>query len=197
AEVDSCPCLRPDPRRPATARQDAEPQSPCGPATTPAPSFAILRADFSLGEGLAYKSDVLRLLRHTVSQVRDAGKLPEVHRGSESSCAARGLTGRCPVTIKLMPYVVGMVFKNGESTVQLLDQNHTSQFVGERHLSQGQDKTGVAARFFAKTIAATDSKQQRNRVHLLAFEKLGEFLRGKLFASRIEENELVALLSAG
>ncbi len=52
-----------------------------------------------------------------------------------------------------------MVLKNGESAVQLLDQNHAGQFVGERHLSQGQHKTGVATGFFAEAVAATNREQ--------------------------------------
>ncbi len=57
-----------------------------------------------------------------------------------------GLTGRCPVTIKLMSQMIGMILQNGESTVKLLHQNHARQFVGQRHLSQGQRKPGLAPR---------------------------------------------------
>ena len=87
--------------------------------------------------------------------------------------------------------MVGMMLKNGESTVKLLDQNHAGQFVGQCHLSQGQRKTSVTPRFFAEAVAATNGEQQRYRVQLLALQKLGQLFGGKLFSARIEENQLV------
>jgi len=35
-----------------------------------------------------------------------------------------------PVTIKLMSQMIGMTLENGESTVELLEQNHARQLVG-------------------------------------------------------------------
>src|ERR1700694_5498887 len=128
--------LRPDPRRPASAQRPAERPSLCGPATATCLAFAVRRTDFSLGEGLDCKFRLVTPVRNTVSQFRAPGKLPQVHRGWESSLSRMGLTGRCPVTIKLMSQMIGMILENGESTIKLLHQNYTRQLVGQRHLSQ-------------------------------------------------------------
>lgn len=71
--------------------------------------------------------------------------------------------------------MVGMMLKNSESSVELLDQNHAGEFVGQCHLSEGQGKSSVTPRFFAEAVAATNGEQQRDRVPLLAFQKLGQF----------------------
>ena len=67
---------------------------------------------------------MFRLSGNTLNQCRSAVKLPEVHRVWESSLVQMGLSGRCPVTIQLMSQMIGMILKNGESAVKLLQQNH-------------------------------------------------------------------------
>ncbi len=110
----------------------------------------------------------------TLSQFRPRGKLPEVHRGGEFELVGLGLTGRCPVTIKLMSQMIGMIRENGKSTIKLLHQNHARQFVRQRHLSQGQRKTSTAPSFVTEAVAAANREQQRGRIHLLALQKLGQ-----------------------
>src|ERR1700693_2049028 len=72
---------------------------------------------FHWGRASTTNSDLFRLSRNTVSQFSAPGKLPEVHRGWESSLSRMRLTGRCPVIIKLMPQMIGMILKDGESTI--------------------------------------------------------------------------------
>src|SRR5713101_6176901 len=185
--------LRPDHRRLASALRSAKRPSLCGPATALAPSFVVRRTGFSLGEGLAYK---FRLVSPVKEYSKPISRRWEAARGAsgwDSRLARMGLTGRCPVTIKLMSQMIGVMLENGESPVKLLDQNHARQFVRQRHLSQRQDKPGLAPCFLTEAIAATNREEQRCRVHLLALQKLGQLFGGKLFPARIEENQLVPL----
>jgi len=88
-----------------------------------------------MGEGLANEFRLFRLSTNTVSQFRARGKLPEVHSKTGIKSVHQRLTGRCPITTKLMSQMIGMFLQNRESTVKLLQQNHTGQFVRERHPS--------------------------------------------------------------
>src|SRR6266849_4234015 len=140
ASADLGLALRSGHRLLASALRSAERPSLCGPATALAPSFVVRRTGFSLGRASPTNSDLFRLSRYTVSQFRAPGKLPEVHRGWTRDSREWGLTGRCPVTIKLMSQMIGVILENSESSVKLLDQNHPRQLMRQRHLSQGQDK---------------------------------------------------------
>jgi len=62
---------------------------------------------------------------------------------------------------------------------------------GQSHPTEGKRKSGLAPRFCAEAVAAADAEQERDGVHLLAIEKLGQFFGGKLLAARIKENQLV------
>src|ERR1700680_2580452 len=104
-----------------------------------------------------------------------------------------GLTGRCPVTIKLMSQMVGMILEDGQSAINLLHQNHARQLVRQRHLSQGQSKASEAACFFTEAVTAANREQQWCRVHLFALKKASQLFGRKLFPPRIEENQLEPL----
>jgi hypothetical protein len=74
-----------------------------------------------LGEGLAYK---FRLVSPVKKYSKPVSRPWEAARGSSRlgiKSLGDGLTGRCPVTIKLMSQMIGMILENGESTIQLLD----------------------------------------------------------------------------
>src|ERR1700681_3567569 len=131
--------------------------------------------------------------RRSSKTFRAPGKLPQVHRGWESSLARMGLTGRCPVTRKLMSQMIGMILKNSKSTIELLRQNHARQLVRQRHLSQGEDHPGLAPCFFTEAVTATNREQQRCRVHLFALQKLSQLFGRELFPPRIEEDQPVPL----
>jgi hypothetical protein len=165
AEADFRPSLRLCLRLPAGVLQPAKPPSLCGPASTPAPSFVIRRTDFSFwGRASPTDSDLFRLSRNTVSQSGIAVKLPEVHRGRRIESRAGRLTGRCPVTMRLMSQMIGMMLENGESAVELFQQNDARQFVRQRHLAQRERKSGSLARFVTETIAAANREEQRDGV---------------------------------
>lgn len=90
--------------------------------------------------------------------------------------------------------MIGVILENGESAVELFHQNHAREFVRQRHLSQGQRKSGPSARLVAETITAANREQKRNRVELLALQKLGQLFGGKLLSPRIEKDQLVPLI---
>jgi hypothetical protein len=91
-----------------------------------------------------------------------------------------------------MSQMIGVIFENGESAVELLEQNDTREFVGQSHLSEGEGKRGVAARIRSEAVGGANGEQERYGVQLLALQERGELFGGKLLAWRIEENELVA-----
>src|SRR5712692_4416724 len=151
--------LRPDHRRLASALRSAKRPSLCGPATALAPSFVVRRTGFSLGEGLAYKFRLVSPVKEYSKPVSRSWEAAGGASGLDSRLARMGLTGRCPVTIKLMSQMIRMILENGESSIKLLDQDHARQLVRQRHLPQGQDKPGVAPRFLTEAVAATNREQ--------------------------------------
>src|SRR5258706_14970554 len=93
-----------------------------------------------------------------------------------------------------MPQMIGMIFHDRECPIDLLEQHHASKFVRQSHPAQGQNKTGLTPPFFAKPIRAANCEKQRERLYLLALMKRSQFLGRKLFPSRIEQDQLVAVL---
>src|SRR5712692_2514211 len=151
--------LRPGHRRLASALRSAERPSLCGPATALAPSFVVRRTGFSLGEGLAYKFRLVSPVKEYSKPISRPWEAARGASGLDSRLARIGLTGRCPVTLKLMSQMIGVILQNCESSVKLLDQNHARQLVRQRHFPQGQDKPGVAPCFLTEAVAATNRKQ--------------------------------------
>lgn len=51
-------------------------------------------------------------------------------RARESQVRQNRLSGRCLVTLQLMSQMIGVIFQNSKSTIDLLEQDHSSEFVG-------------------------------------------------------------------
>src|SRR5208282_5529311 len=97
--ADSCLWLRPSPRHQAGVRQLAKHLFLCGPATAPAPSSAIRRTGFSLGEGLA---KLFRLISPVMKYSKPARRFREAAGsalGARIKARGKGLSGRCPLPV--------------------------------------------------------------------------------------------------
>ena len=67
--------------------------------------------------------------------------------------------------------MVRMSLQNCERTVDLLQQNDTSQFVRHRHLAEGERVLRGAASGLAESIRGPDRENYRQRITLLAVSK--------------------------
>jgi len=83
-----------------------------------------------------------------------------------------------------------MAFENGEGAINLLEENDAGEFVGQRHLAEGDGGGGGFAGLVGETVGRTDGQHERLRVAvLMVLEKLCEIFGGKRLASRVEEDE--------
>ncbi len=89
-----------------------------------------------------------------------------------------------------MPGVVGVISKNREAAIKLLEQDDASQFVCEGHFPQREDEVRGVARLGSESVGGTDGEEQRlSAADLMRFQHLGQFFGSKLTAACIEENE--------
>ncbi len=59
----------------------------------------------------------------------------------------------------LMTNVVWMPFKNGEAAIELLQQNHPGQLMGNGDFAQGKNHGGGPKRLLGKTIGRANREQ--------------------------------------
>lgn len=85
-----------------------------------------------------------------------------------------------------------MPFYDRERPIDLLEQNHSRQFVGQRHSAQRKLLRGRLPHFLAEPVCWSNRKQQRQRIAIsVVSQPFGEFLGRKLLSARIQQNQRV------
>jgi hypothetical protein len=67
--------------------------------------------------------------------------------------------------------VVGVALKNGKGAVDLFQQDHSRQLVGERHLSEGEDRGGGGACFIPEAVCWPNGEDERLGIAILMILK--------------------------
>src|SRR5437868_5905312 len=84
--------------------------------------------------------------------------------------------------------MVRMPLQDCKCPVELLEQNHTRQFMRKRHLAQREQLIGVLKHSRRKPICGTYSEEQRLRsARLMSVNEAGKFLRRELLPVRVQQ----------
>ena len=88
--------------------------------------------------------------------------------------------------------MIGMMLKDGESPVDLLQQNHTGQFMSQGHSSERKNGERGLAGWVTEAVRRPHCQDQRLEIPVLVvLEELGEFLRRELLSAGVEKNDRV------
>ena len=77
-----------------------------------------------------------------------------------------------------MSEVVRMALQNGESTIELLQQNHPGEFVSKCQPAQREQHSGALPGFVTESVCRANCEHQRRGTLILMFSnKLRQFAR--------------------
>src|SRR5574341_168528 len=86
--------------------------------------------------------------------------------------------------------VIGMSLEDCKCPVELFQQNHTGELVGEGHLAEGEDEVGGVPALVGEAVGGTDGEEQLlGAAVLLVAQQFGELLGGELAAALVEQDE--------
>lgn len=88
-----------------------------------------------------------------------------------------------------MAEMVRVALQNRERPVELFEEDHAGELMGQSHFAERQDEVGGFAGFAAETVSGTNGDQQRGGALLDIVQPAGKLLGRKLLSLAIEKQQ--------